>query len=158
MFSISRIVKARTIALFLMGYFFFSCSNNMVYYDFQHVPDKAWVKDDVFSFHFDIQDTSLLYHTSLHLRNSGIYPYQNVWILYEELQPSGCLIKDTVEYRLADENGKWKGNGVTLFQNQFPIRKNLHYPDSGTYIISLRHGMRDERLKGVENIGVLIVK
>lgn len=128
----------------------------MVYYDFQHVPNKAWEKDACFSFHFHIHDTTICYNTSLQLRNSGYYPYQNIWFFYEEQRPSGNMIYDTIEYRLVDDKGKWTGNGVTLFQNQFPLRKNHHYPDSGKYTINLRHGMRDDRLKGIEDVGLLI--
>ena len=135
-----------------------SCGNNVVYYEFQPVPHKAWDKENGFSFHFEIKDTSVSYDMSLQLRNSGLYPYQNIWILYEEQHPSSAeaSLKDTVEYRLVDERGRWTGNGVTLFQNQFPIRKNYHFPDTGTYTITIRHGMTDNPLKGIEDIGLLI--
>ncbi|MDR2914753.1 MAG: gliding motility lipoprotein GldH [Tannerella sp.] len=138
--------------------FFFSCSKDTVYNEFQPVQQNVWDKHSEYFFNFEINDNSLPYNISLQLRNSDIYPYQNLWILFNELQPSEVFIKDTIEFMLADDFGKWTGNGITLFQNQIPIRKNYHFPDTGKYTISIQHGMRDDKLKGIEDIGLLIEK
>lgn len=142
--------------LLIASCFLFSCSKSTVYNEFQSIQNKIWDKQDEYFFNFEIKDKSVSYNISLQLRNNDIYPYQNIWILSNELQPSGGAIKDTIEYILADDYGKWKGNGITLFQNQITLRNNYHFPDTGKYTISVRHGMRDEKLKGVEDIGLFI--
>ena len=135
---------------------FISCNKDIVYNDFRPVPDKEWDKQFGFDFHFDLKDASIPYDITLQLRNSVFYPYQNLWILFDELHSSEIEIKDTIEYRLVDDFGRWTGSGITLFQNQFPIRTNYHFPDTGKYTIIIRHGMRDERLKGMEDVGLQI--
>ncbi len=144
--------------IFITSCFFFSCSKDTVYNEFQPVQHKVWEKRSEYFFNFDINDKSLPYNISLQLRNNDIYPYQNLWILFNELQPSEIVIKDTIECMLADDFGKWTGNGITLFQNQISLRKNYHFPDTGKYTISIQHGMRDDELKGIEDIGLLIEK
>jgi gliding motility-associated lipoprotein GldH len=106
-----------------------------------------------------LKDASIPYDISLQLRNSDFYPYQNIWIIFAELHPTAeTAVNDTIEYRLADASGKWTGNGITLFQNRFPLRTDYHFPDTGQYTIGIRHGMRDDLLKGIENVGLMIEK
>jgi len=150
--------KSITSLLMLASYFFFSCNKDIVFCDFQSVPDKNWNKQSEFLFQFDLNDASVPYNISLQLRNNAFYPFQNLWIFSETYNSSEIIICDTIEYRLVDEFGKWTGNGISLFQNQFPLQTNYHFPDSGTYTIRICHGMPDERLKGIENIGLLIKK
>ena len=137
---------------------FFSCNNEVVYSKYQPVQDHVWDKQAKYSFSFEITDSSTPYDISIQLRHSDIYPYQNLWVLFEEFQPSNAAVKDTVEWMLADNSGRWTGNGITLFQNKFLLKKNHHFPDTGTYTVNLRHGMRDDRLKGIEDIGLLVEK
>ena len=136
--------------------FFFSCGKGTVYNEFQNIRDKAWNKNDAYFFNFDIKDNSVAYDISLQLRNNDLYPYQNIWILCDEAQPSGISVKDTTEYMLADIFGKWTGNGITLYQSRIILKTAYHFPDTGRYTISVRHGMRDDELKGLENIGLFI--
>ena len=143
--------------LFFSG-FIISCNNNVVFYESQYVPDKVWKKSFGFNYNFSINDVSVPYNISLHLRNSNLYPYQNLWILLEGQYLSNVLINDTIEYKMADDKGKWAGSGVILFQNRIPLYVNYHFPDTGKYTIGIQHIMRDDRLKGIESIGLLIEK
>ena len=136
--------------------FLASCGNNTVYSEFQPIKDRLWDKNNEYFFNFEITDISVPYNVSLQLRNNDNYPYQNIWILFEESKPAGYSVKDTIEYLLADDFGKWKGNGITLYQNRIPIKTRYFFPDTGKYTINIRHGMRDDKLKGIENIGLHI--
>jgi len=142
------------IALFLI----FSCNSDIVFNDFQPVPDKVWDRQSEFLFHFELNEAAIPYNISLQLRNSIFYPYQNLWILFDALDQTEVIVNDTIEFLLADKSGKWTGNGVTLFQNQFPLRTNYHFPDTGKYTIRIRHGMVAEQLHGIENVGLFIEK
>ena len=137
---------------------FFSCGKDAVFNKFQPIKDKVWDKQDEYFFNFEIKETSAPYNISLLLRNNDIYPYQNIWVIIEESQPSGITIKDTIEHTLADDFGKWTGNGITLFQSRIPVKNQYHFPDTGKYTINIRHGMRDDRLKGIEDIGLFVEK
>ena len=134
-----------------------SCNKDVVYNQYQPIQHKVWEQSSEFFFVFDIQDIAIPYNLFLHVRNNDTYPYQNIWMLFE-LKNDSIARKDTVEYYLADDLGKWKGSGLTLFQNQFVLHEKYHFPDTGQYTLNIRHGMRDERLKGIEDIGLWIEK
>jgi len=152
--SITIIISVIIIASCLLS----SCGKGTVYNEFLPVKDKMWNKHDEYFFHVEIKDNSIKYDVTIQLRNNNMYPYQNLWMLCDELQPSGVSVKDTLEYMLADDFGKWKGNGISLYQNRILLKSNYHFPDTGKYTISIRHGMRDDELKGIENVGIVIEK
>lgn len=144
--------------LFIAACFCVSCSNDAVYYKFQPIRGKVWEKQSEYYFEFEIKDCSIPYNILLRIRNSDMYDYQNLWLLCEEVQPDGASLKDTVECMLADDFGKWNGNGFTLFQNQFVLRNHYIFPDTGKYTVGIRHGMRNDNLRGIEDIGLFIEK
>lgn len=166
-----RLLKHIVTGLFI-ACLLYSCGNETIVNEFQLVVHHRWDKQTEFLFNVDIRDASVPYDVFLQLRNNNTYPYQNIWIFYAEQQmtlpissapvESPALlppaVSDTIEYLLADDFGKWTGNGVTLFQNRLPIKQQYHFPDTGQYTISLRHGMRDNPLKGIENVGLYIRK
>ena len=143
---------------FIASCLFSSCGKDTVYNEYQSVRNKTWNKQDVYFFKFEIKDISVAYNVSLQIRNNDLYSYQNLWIINEEAQPSGVSVKDTIEHMLADDFGKWTGNGITLFQSRINLKDNYHFPDTGKYTIGIRHGMRDDDLKGIENVGLFIEK
>ena len=135
-----------------------SCGNDTVYNKFQPIRDKVWDKQSEYLFEYEINDSSLPYNLLLQIRNNDGYKYQNLWLLCEQRQPDGVLLIDTIECMLADDFGKWHGHGVTLFQSRVALRCRYLFPDTGKYILRLRHGMRDDRLEGIEDIGLFIEK
>ena len=146
------------ILIIIVACFLFSCDNNTVYSEYQHIRDNTWNKKDEYFFKFVIKDNTVAYNVSLLLRNNDMYPYQNIWLFRDELQPSGTSVKDTIEFLLADDFGKWMGKGFSLFQNQIAIKNNYIFADTGKYTIGIRHGMRNDELTGIEDIGLLIEK
>ena len=138
--------------------FFLSCSKETVYSKFQPIQNKVWNKQSEYFFMFEISDILIPYNIAIQIRNNDIYPYQNLWILSEEKQTDDIFVRDTIEFMLADDFGKWTGKGISVFQSHMSLRNNYHFPDTGTYTIGIRHGMRDEKLKGIENIGLIIEK
>ena len=148
----------RISAIVVVACFFLSCSQNLVYNEFQNTQNNLWDKQDEYFFNFEINDISIPYSVSLKLRNNDMYPYQNIWIFFEQSQSSEIMLKDTIEYMLADDFGKWTGNGITLYQSHISLKEHYFFPDTGKYTISVRHGMRDDKLKGIENIGLFIEK
>jgi gliding motility-associated lipoprotein GldH len=136
----------------------FSCAGDAVYNRSQPVRNGVWEKQAEYYFKFKITDASVPYSIFLQIRNSDRYGYQNLWLLCEELQPGSASVKDTMECMLADDFGRWKGRGITLFHNRFTLRDHYFFPDTGQYTIGIRHGMRDDNLTGIEDIGLSIEK
>lgn len=67
--------------------------------------------------------------------------------------PNANYYRDTIECMLADEFGKWYGHGISLYQSSFPIHSQYKFPHAGQYTFSFRQGMRDDALKGIQEIG-----
>jgi gliding motility-associated lipoprotein GldH len=128
----------------------------MIYNQYQIIEPVSWEKEKEYYFTFRIDDNTIPYNVTLEIRNNNLYLYQNLWIFYSEEQPVGPLLRDTMECMLADEYGKWRGDGISLFQSGFQVRTNYMFPIKGQYTFSFRHGMRDDNLRGIQEIGLRI--
>ena len=74
-------------------------------------------------------------------------------------QPGSNTVTDTFEITLADPTGKWLGEGFGGLKNRQVIyKRNVYFPVSGEYKISIRQGMRENLLKGITDIGVRLEK
>ena len=134
---------------------FTACSDNALYDHYQPV-EKPWSKDHVYYFTYDIEDNTVPYDLTLEIRNNNLYPYQNLWLLCAEELPVGGMTRDTIECMLADDYGMWKGSGISVHHLNIPLRSRYLFPHKGQYTLSIRQGMRDENLNGIEAIGLRI--
>lgn len=141
--------------LFLFCLLFFSCEETAVYERYLSVGEK-WEKEKEYYFTFDITNASIPYSITLDIRNNQLYPFQNLWLFWQEEQPSGIIQRDTIECMLADEYGKWHGKGISLFLSSFPLRTHYFFPDTGSYTFSFRQGMRKDDLPGIQEIGLRV--
>lgn len=150
--------KLKGLIVVLLIFLCFSCDRQALYDQYQAIDNTTWKKNKEYYFSFHIDDISIPYNLTFEVRNNNMYPYQNLWIFCNEEQPIGPLKRDTVECLLADEFGKWYGHGISLFQSSFPVRTNYTFPHKGMYTFSFRQGMRDDALKGIQEIGFRVEK
>ncbi|CAK7073168.1 MAG: Gliding motility lipoprotein GldH [Parabacteroides sp.] len=135
-----------------------SCENKALYDQYQIIDKTSWEDDKVYYFTFRVEDTSTPYNLTLQIRNNNLYPYKNLWLFCNEELPIGPLKRDTIECILANEAGKWRGHGISLFQSGFPIRTNYLFPYPGQYTFSFRQAMREKTIKGIQEIGFRVEK
>lgn len=135
-----------------------SCDQPAVYTSYQPVEKATWEKEKTFYFSVDIQDNSTPYSLTLDIRNNTLYPYRNLWVVYQVEQPIGPFLSDTLECILADEHNRWKGNGFSLFTTSFVLKEQFIFPYPGLYTFSFSHIMTDKKLKGIHEIGFRIEK
>ncbi len=127
--------------------------------DYYTCNSAGWNKDSLAVFSFEIEDSTLRYNLLLSSRNLESYPYSNLWLFVEVLSPNSITISDTIEYKLAEANGKWTGKGTGgVYLNQFGYRSNVFFPQKGTYTVTVQHAMRNNDLKGLKDIGLRIEK
>lgn len=150
--------KRKGFIIILASFLFFSCEQQALYDQYQAIDNTTWEKNKEYYFSFQIEDISVPYNLTLEVRNNNLYPYQNLWLFCNEEQPIGPLKRDTIECMLADEYGKWYGHGISLFQSSFPVRTHYTFPHTGQYTFSFRQGMRNETLKGIQEIGLRVEK
>lgn len=131
-----------------------SCRQGIVYSAFSTMESEEWHIDSVARFEFPVADTTIDYRILVYVRHTECYPYQNMWLFLGD-----SLHRDTIEFYLADERGNWLGDRHHGFI-EMPVlyEERKHYPDTGTYLLEIQHGMRDTVLRGITDIGVEVVK
>lgn len=130
---------------------------NTVFLTYQHIPEQSWDDNFALSFSPEINNVAIPYNLWIELRHDNDYPYRNIWFFVSISQNDSVLQKDTLQYILADDFGKWQGRGCNAFYQQTLIYKHSYqFPDTGKYDIRVQHAMRDRELKGVEDVGLRI--
>lgn len=134
-----------------------SCGGNKaLYYEFRELSADGWSMSESCNYELDLKDTTQLYEIYVDVRHSGTYSYQNLWLFVERISPDSTVVNDTIACDLADYTGKWLGDGsgsVYLFTAPY---LQFDAKEPGKYAFNIKHGMRDENLKGISAIGLRI--
>ncbi len=129
-----------------------------MYFQFKGIKGAQWNENTSFDFAVDIADTLSYYDVFLEVRNNESYPFRNLWLFVNLNTPEGSVRKDTVNCELADAFGKWHGDGSNLHTLSLPFEQGVRFRIPGTYLYSIKQGMREEELQGISDIGLRIVK
>jgi gliding motility-associated lipoprotein GldH len=121
------------------------------------VPKGVWNKSNILRFGVPVTDTISSFNVIFSIRNNNNYSYSNLYLFVDTRSPMGISRRDTIEVELSDSKGKWYGKGIGgIWQNKVYFKKNIRFPKSGGYIFSITHGMRDENLEGIIDLGIKI--
>lgn len=151
-------IKIYILCLALAG--LYGCGNKPYYEAYVEIPESGWRADSIITFDVTVDDTSAGFLIQLNVRNNSSYPYQNIFLFREIHSPRGIEFRDTAEYPIADAYGKWLGEGLgELKTHQWAFSpRALHFRKSGKYTFSVQQAMREESLKGIEDVGLTIFK
>lgn len=138
----------------------FSCDSNKVYEEYMEVENASWNKELVANFEFEAKDTISAHNLYINVRNTGDYPYSNLYLFVTLKGPNGNLLRDTVNCILADNSGKWLGSGIgDLWDLQVPYIGGFKFAQTGNYVFSLEQAMRVEGgVDGITDVGLRIEK
>lgn len=151
--------------LIALALLFISCDSKSVYDVYKPVPN-AWHKDSIVSFNITPPDSIKPYNLFINLRNTEAYKYSNLYLIVEMDFPHGKIIKDTLEYRMADPSGKLLGDGMTdIKENKLWYKEGVVFAESGDYTVKIQQAMREngkvdgvEALEGITDVGFRIEK
>ncbi|HEX3008999.1 MAG TPA: gliding motility lipoprotein GldH [Bacteroidales bacterium] len=151
---------SKTIATAMLGVLLFTaCDNQRVYEKNTELPDYVWDKNNILKFTVDIQDTISSHNVFVNIRNASSYQYNNLFLFVTTRAPKGGILKDTIELTLADDKGRWKGNGLgDIWDNQILYKRNVRFPFKGIYTFELEQAMRNARLPYIMDAGIRIEK
>ena len=135
-----------------------SCSHKEIFFNYHSFTDAEWYRDIPAVFNVTIDDNSQPYDITVELRNNVNYPFSNIWLFVDYKTPDRNSRIDTISADLADAYGKWCGKGLSLYNLTIPYKTSVLFPDTGTYIYSIRQGMRENPLKGISDIGLKVSK
>lgn len=134
-----------------------ACDNHTVYHSYQSIPEKGWEKSDTLFFQVPVNDSLTIFQLSAGVRNENNYPYQDLYLfISHNLEDSTKWQTDTLRFTLSDKEGKWTGTGWgNLYQSVQPM-KSAVTRHAGNYTFKVSHGMKDEILSGISDIGIKI--
>lgn len=136
---------------------FCSCGDADFFTDSKPINNQNWKYKDTVSFSFDVQDTINAYNIFIDMRNNKDYKYSDIYFFFDIDFPNGKHSNDTVGYDVTNFEGKWHGHNTGSFvDNHIIVKPNVIFPLKGNYKMHIRHAMRDDELKGIEDVGLSI--
>ena len=137
--------------------FFNSCDNNVLFEENVKLPENRWDQKNIVELKTEIKDTITPHNIFINVRNAGGYQFSNLFVFFTTHTPSGKTERDTVELTLADEAGKWLGDGLgDIWDNKLLFKKNFHFPEKGTYTFQLEQAMRFNPVPQIMDVGLRI--
>lgn len=134
-----------------------ACRQNCVYEDYRDINKEDWCRSEVVEFETTIPDSGR-YMVSVFLRHTTDYEMANLWCFLSTRSSAAQELKDTLNIKVAEPDGRWLGDGNMVKTIRQPLHKNPVVLPKGTVTFRIEQGMRIECLKGVKNIGLEIVK
>ena len=153
--------------LFIITVLMVACNrSNEVFNQYKALNDARWHRDSIVKFTYKVLDTLSKNNLYINLRNNKDYGYSNLFLIVSIDFPSNTQIVDTLEYEMANAEGKFLGSGLTdIKENKLEYKENVVFPVSGEYDISIQQAMRRggevdglEYLDGVTDVGLAIEK
>ena len=125
---------------------------------YKSIARETWNRDRNYKFEFNVTQPGI-YVLSTCVRHSTDYKLHNLNCYLSVSHPKLTTIDMNSDIILADENGKWLGQGLgglkTVVQTS---REVLHLDSTGVYTVEIGHRMKEKKLKGIKNIGIRISK
>lgn len=149
-------VKALKLVTFLLlaALVVSSCDSNRIYEENIAVENNVWKADDIKTFSFDIVDTVSALDLFVNIRTTTDYPYNNLYVFLYSEYPNGYTDKDTLEFILAELDGKWLGESSgTVVENQILISRGGRFQASGKYTFKIQQAMREKELAEIIDVG-----
>lgn len=147
------------ILIFTLAGLFTACDSNRVFDKYYQIPVAGWHKDSIINFNIPVEDSIQNHNLYIQLRNETSYPFSNIWLFIDIIYPDGNAVMDTFEVVLAEPSGKWLGEGFGGIKTIKAIyKRDVQFIVPGNFTVSIRHGMREEILQGIHDVGFRVEK
>lgn len=100
-------------AIIIVSLVILSCNDTAVFDIYKPISKTQWHKDSIISFTFNPIDTISTNNVYINLRNNNDYQYSNLFLIVGIDFPNNFSVVDTLEYEMADAEGKFLGSGFT---------------------------------------------
>ncbi len=134
-----------------------SCDREKVYEDFVTIDQQKWNAAAPVRFNVNISDTANVHNIHLIIRNTAQYQFSNLYLFVTTQAPNGSILKDTTEIIMANEHGKWLGEGAgAAYTLEFPYKEKIKFPLKGIYLFQIEQAMWISDLMHISHIGLRI--
>ena len=106
--------------ILILGVFlvFISCDSNRIFDEYKSLENNSWPQAEPINFQAEITDTISRNNLYVTIRNNKRYPYSNLFLITNIIFPNGKKIVDTLQYEMADKNGKFLSTLITFDGNE----------------------------------------
>jgi len=145
-----------TVSVLLTSLLFSACEPEVVLDEWTSFSDETWHMDSAVVVVWEPKDVEKPVFMSMYIRHLVDYPYNNLYLFRTIESTEGVEYADTVNIALADDLGRWNGDGMsTLKTLHIPIGKGaVRFRDDERYTLRIQQGMRDTVLYGIQDVGV----
>lgn len=145
-----------TFSVLLTSLLFSACGPEVVLDEWTSFSDETWHMDSAVVVVWEPKDVEKPVFMSMYIRHLVDYPYNNLYLFRTIESTEGVEYADTVNIALADDLGRWNGDGMsTLKTLHIPIGKGaVRFRDDERYTLRIQQGMRDTVLSGIQDIGI----
>lgn len=147
-----------------------SCDKKRVFDQYKTVGD-AWQKDSIANFTYNNQDTTERFDLFLNLRSNNDYQFNNIFLIVSMEAPGGLTKVDTLEYKMAEADGKLLGEKLLgkgfsdIKESKLFYKEKYKFSTIGDYKIGIQQAVRqsgkvagEKELKGITEVGFRIEK
>ena len=143
-----------------------SCDSGLMYDQYQSIKGNQWASEDNIEFIVSNTDTISAKNVFIAIRNNKDYKYSSLFLIAKIEFPRGLRVIDTLEYEMADNQGKWLGTGFTdVKENKLFYKEDVVFTEKGDYKFSIQHATRgindingEAPLNGITDVGLSIEK
>lgn len=134
-----------------------SCDSGVVVHENKELAG-SWNKNEVIEFTIPRLDSLKNYNLFIHIRNTNEYKYNNIFLITTMKFPHGKQIIDTLEYRMANADGSWLGQGIgSVKDNKLWYKEGILFAENGDYNITITHAVRNNgNVEGVSELEGII--
>lgn len=129
---------------------------------------KAWSSKNTLTFEIsDVSDfRTQRFDIFILLRNNEFYPFNNIFLIAKIRDSLNVFSVDTLEYLMANKQGKWLGKGYTsIKESRLIFKENYSFFANSPLKIEVRHALRkleEEHgmleLPGILDVGIEVVE
>ncbi len=137
----------------------FGCNRTRIFENNVKFSNRIWNKDSAAVFDFEITDINTDYKFYFNLRNTILYPYQNIYLSYSLEDTLGNVYdSDLTNINLFNsKTGKPYGSGMgDIFDHQYLVIENYQFNNPGLYQFRIKQYMRMDSLPEIMSVGLRV--
>lgn len=148
-------------SLSLLSLALYSCTNIDAYEKSEPIRNHQWSSVKSIEGDVDITDTTSVYKSSLVLRHTDAYAYNNMWIDFGWQAPGdSIMVYKKLNLLLGNDAVGWFGTGFDdIWEVRIPLEpKPKELFKKGKYHYSVKQIMREDPLQEVMSVGFRLEK
>ena len=154
---------SKLLVLFIFAVVFTSCDSKIIFSDTKSM-DGYWGETEMVEFKIPEMDSLEKYNLFINIRNTNQYKFNNIFLIVSMNFPHGKTVTDTLEYRMANPDGSWMGQGIgDVKENKLWYKENVQFSEQGNYTVDITQAMRNNgalegvtKLEGITDVGFSI--